>query len=102
MEMARVTLFLHAYWAALNARSLGADLALRLVSAHEAHNVNFLSQASMDHFNDMLGIRITRDYPTLSDESIATVIENRIITGHGRMLAPGTAIYQRTTRSLCE
>jgi hypothetical protein len=94
--------FLHAYWAVLNARSFGPELALKLVSAHEAFNNNPMSQASMDNFNDMLGIRIARDYPNYSDESIAQVVENRIVTGHGRMLAPDTGIYQATTRSLCE
>ncbi len=92
--------FLHAYWTALNARSLGPDLALRLVSAHEAFSGNILSHSHMDHYNDMIGLARQRYNPSADETTLSNLVENSIVTGHGRRVDGDLTL--RTSNNLCD
>jgi hypothetical protein len=92
--------FLHAYWTALNARFLGPELALRLVSAHEAWNGNPTILANMDQFNDNVGLRIARYNPNASIQQLSSLVENSIFTGHGVIVINNT-MYD-TTFDVCD
>lgn len=94
--------FKHAYWTALNARSLGPELVMRLVSAHEAAGNNMLLDVNMDHFNDMVGLTVARSYPNYNEVQLASIIKQRIVTGHGRRINWLTLNLQTTGMNLCD
>ncbi len=78
--------FRHAYFNALNTKSFGSDLAMKLGYAHEFYPNNPNVEFRMDIFNNREGRSIALTYPCSSNTQLADLIYNATANGELRMI----------------
>ncbi|MGB3464459.1 MAG: hypothetical protein WBA74_04285, partial [Cyclobacteriaceae bacterium] len=81
--------FRHAYFSALNAQSLGIDLARRFGIAHECETPRQLSlEKEMDLHNNEIGFSIILEFPEISEFALAMAIWVKLESGEMTYLSP--------------
>jgi hypothetical protein len=81
--------FRHAYWLALNAKSVGYDFAKLYGEAHESEVPSkFALEKQMDLYNNQVGMVYQSAYPNASEQQLSNVIYNALLNGQMVYLKP--------------
>jgi len=84
--------FRHAYFNALNTRSVGHDLAYKFGVAHEAGPRNPALERGMDLINNVFGINAALRNPCMSNAQLANYIYNAVTNGQLVMIQNGRLV----------
>ncbi|MCF8255536.1 MAG: hypothetical protein K9J84_13250, partial [Bacteroidia bacterium] len=87
--------FRHAYFNALNARSIGHELAYQFGVAHETWVGNPALERAMDLTNNVFGINVAIQHPCWSNAQIANYIYNSVSNGQLIMIQNGRFVPTR-------
>jgi len=69
--------FLHAFWCAMNLKSVGSDKARAFAAAHEWNTpVQLNLETNMDNFNNEIGFNIANAYSTLLSNHVYQSLQN--------------------------